>query len=250
MDNTILFQGSFSQNQVTCYYNASNQRKIDPVIEKKAKQIWAQKVDEARSQGKKMWDQPVFRLDNYEAEEQNCKLTFSTIPFSIRSCIKDFTHELVEKGEDYLPMATYSSIFIQTKDGEFVFGEKSDNYMTSKTFTYIGGVFNKEKGQRNINLFESARSEIYEELGLSQEDLESFELLGAFRSESCNVGFIFHCKLNLGMADLSKRFESRNDLELKDLHFVEKEDINMFSNEKIGKEPEIIRILENYLKNG
>lgn len=246
LKSAILFQGKFSKNDVICKFNEASSRKIDPIIEKKAQIVWQKTLLEAKEKGKKIWDQPVYRLEKYEAARKKCKLEFSTIPFSIRSSFKDYTEDLIKKGSGYLPMATYSSIFIETASGSFVFGEKSDHYMANRKFTYIGGVFNRsEEKNEQIDIFRESENEVKEELEVASTDITYFRLLGAFRSESLNVGFIFYCKLKLTDKELMKKFEDRNDNELKSLFFVKRDKVRDVGVNVIGKEPEMVDIFEN-----
>lgn len=245
MNSKILFQGNFSKNDVTCKYAEVSSRKIDPVIEEKAKKVWQQKIEEAKKDGKKVWDQSVYRLDRFHVNENMCELEFSAIPFSIRSSIKDFTNDLMKKGEEYLPMAVYSSVFIETIEGNFVFGEKSDKYVANRKYSYIGGVFNRsEEHDDGTNLFNASSNEVKEELGIEESDIEEFNLLGAFRSESCNVGFVFYCRLKLTKDEVVDKFKKGNDLELNNLFFARRKDLRDVGINKIGKEPELVDIFK------
>lgn len=245
MNSKILFQGKFSKNNVKCKYNNVSSRKIDHDIEEKTKQIWQQKIEEAKKNSKKIWDQLVYRLESFSVDGDRCELEFSTIPFSIRSSIKDFISDLIKNGDEYLPMAAYSSIFIETIDGNFVFGEKSDEYVANRKYSHIGGVFNKsEEYDGNPDLFNESSKEVKEELGIEDDDIEEIKLLGAFRSESCNVGFVFCCELKLTKDEVIEKFKKRNELELKNLFFAKREDLRDVGVNKIGKEPELVDIFE------
>lgn len=247
MNPKILFLGNFSKNEVICKYLSGSQRKIDPKIEKQAKQTWQRNLKTARKLGRKMWDQPVYRLDEYSVGGGGCRLAFSVIPFSIRSGLMDFSKELVKKGKDYFPMATYSSIFVETADGKFLFGVKSDKFLTNRHFSYIGGVFNRVDGDCfTPQLFESALNETREELGVIAKDIDEFKLIGAFRSRTFNVGFIFYCKLKHLAATAKIAFDKKHDLELKNLAIVDKDDLEDFCVNKIGKEVEMFRIFERF----
>lgn len=247
MKPKILFQASFSKNEVICEYLPESQRKIDPLIEKLAKQIWQGNLKAAQKLGKKMWDQPVYRLGNFVIDRDVCRLTFSVIPFSIRIGLMDFSDKLAKKGKDYFPMATYSSIFIETADGKFIYGVKSDKFVTNRRFSYIGGVFNRaESDGFTPPLFESAVDEVREELGVLTKDIEKFKLIGAFRSRTGNVGLIFYCKLKHSVSSAQKVFAKKHDLELKNLAIVEKSDLKDFCVNKIGKEVEMFKIFERF----
>lgn len=245
MKSKILFKGNFSKKVVTCKYNEVSFRKIDSVIEKKAKQIWQQKIQEAKDSGKKIWDQPVYRLEKFHVSQKTCELEFSTIPFSIRLSIKDYTNDLIKKGEEYLPMAVYSSIFVETNDGKFVFGEKSDRYFANRKYSYIGGVFNRsEKYDEEADFFAASCNEVKEELGIDGGDVEKISLLGAIRTESCNVALVFYCRLKLTEAEITKKFSKRNELELKSLFFAKRKNLRDVGINKISKEPELVEIFE------
>ena len=246
MDSRILFSGAYSQTDLTCIYNEKSPREIDPQIERKAKHLWNEKVQEASAKGQKIWDAKVYRLDHFEAGEK-CKLNFSTIPFSIRMGLQTCTSELASLGESFLPKATYTSVFIETDDNVFVFGSKSDKYNTTRTFTYIGGVFNHVENVET-NLFESVESEILEELGISQSEIKTLLLIGAFQSKTANVGFIFYCKLSISFETLQRICDKREDFELKTIHFVQRDDIRDFCTKRIGKEDEMVDIFDLYAK--
>lgn len=245
MISKILFQGNYSKNNVTCKYIEVSSRKIDPIIEIKVKKLWQQKVEEAKKNGKKVWDQSVYRLEKFHVNRNMCELEFSTIPFSIRSSVKDFTNDLMKKGEEYLPMAVYSSVFIETVEGNFVFGEKSDEYVANRKYSYIGGVFNRfEEHDGDVDLFNALSNEVKEELGIEESDIEEFKLLGAFRGESCNVGFVFYCRLKLTKEDVVDKFKDGSDLELNNIFFARRKDLRDVGINKIGKEPELVDIFE------
>ena len=245
MNIKVLFQGNYSNQNVTCHFNQQSPRKIDPVIEQKAVQLWQQKIQQAQEAGKKIWDQPVYRLDKFHLDQNNCVLDFSTIPFSIRTSLKDFTEDLVKKGEDYLPMAVYSSIFIETTDGVFVFGEKSDKFVANHKYGYIGGVFNQIDGFKgDPNPFVSASSEITEELGIEDNDIEEVKLLGGLKTESCNLVLVFYSKLKLNQKEVMKKFKVGNDLEMENLFFAKRGDLQEVCLHKIGKEAEFFDIFQ------
>lgn len=246
MDSRILFTGAYSQTDLTSIYNEISSRKIDPQIERKAGQLWQERVSEASKKKQKLWDASVYRLEDYDCGD-GCKLVFSNIPFSIRMGLQTCTSELLKLGGDYLPMATYTSLFIETEDHNFVFGSKSNQYNTNRTYTYIGGVFNQTENVE-IDLFESVKSEITEELGVSESMFEKLHLIGAFQSKTGNVGFIFYCKLAIKSEELQKIFNKREDYEIKSIYFVDRNDVREFCTSSIGKESEMVDIFDLYIQ--
>jgi hypothetical protein len=246
----ILFVGDFSRNRVQCKYRQISKRKVDRKIENAAKKIWQTKFRKAKAAGKKVWDQPVYRLEKFLLENNKCILEFSTIPFSVRSSIKDFTGQLLEKGDDYLPMAVYSSVFVETADGSFVFGEKSDKFLANRKFSYIGGVFNRKDKDKKVDLFAAAVNEVREELGINQKDIRDIKLVGALRSDSCNAAMVFHLRLNISQKEVISKFKRQNDNEMKDLFFTDSSNLKDVTVNKIGKETEFVNIFLYRTQNG
>lgn len=244
MTSKILVKGNFSRDDVVCEFSSVTGRKIDPEIEEKAIQIWQQKLEKAEAEGKKMWDQPVYRLDSFKISIGKCTLVLSSIPFSIRSSVQEFTQILADKGDEYLPMALYSSIFIETSDHKFIFGEKSDIYQSNRKFSYIGGVFNPPDKPLNADPFSAALNEVEEEIGIDRADIKDITLMGILKTVSGNAAMIFYCRLNLSAKEILSKFQNRKEMEMKTLFFAEKKDVRMVGVEKIGKEPEIVDIFE------
>jgi len=246
MNSAILFQGNFSKMDVTCRYISVSSRKIDPTIERKAKLRWQEILKEAKAKGKKIWDQPVYRLERFEVDLGKCVLEFSTIPFSLRTALMSYSDEISNKGTEYFPMATYSSTFVETKNGDLVYCEKSGRYMVNRKYTYIGGVFNRSEGNNEkVDLFRESLKEVIEELDINRSDIRLFRLLGAFKSETQNVGFVFYCKLNLTSNKLLKKFADRVDDELNNLIIVGKDKAYHMGVDIIGKEVEMVEIFKN-----
>ena len=246
MKTSIVFQGNFPKSNVSCTYMKTSSRKIDPVIEEKVQHFWERKVADAQKAGKKVGDQPVHRLENVSIKNGTCTLAFSAVPFRTILGIKNFIQDIEHKGEEYLTKTTFSTIFVETRDGEFLFGEKSNHYVTTRRYSYIGGVFNRDDDPSGkTDLFASASQEVQEELGVSESDFKIFNLLGASSNNFGNIGFIFHCVLKLTKAEVIQKFETNNDLELKSLFFTQKKDIRDISINKIGKEPEVVDIFFN-----
>ena len=236
MNNTILFSRKYKVDNVQFKFEEVSNRKQSEALEDKCKTEWQIMLENAEKEGKKVWDQDVFRLESFNVDT-NVNLNFSTIPFSVRYAMNKFTDDVLALGQEYYPMACDSAIFVKTADGKYVFIQKSDKLLSRRKFSFIGGVFNRAKDKtfsENNELFNSAITEINEELGIQLSIDNNLELRGAFINQTCNVCFVFEHTLELTEEQIQESFAKNHDEEVESLIFVEPNNLEDFVTNTVG----------------
>lgn len=225
-DIQVLFSGQWNSDSVSVSETTSS-RVIDQNLESVAKETWQKMLREAFATSRKLWDSEIYRLEATEISEQGLSLSFSTIPFSIRLALNKHTEQIKHLGDTYAPKGLYTSCLVTTLDNRHVFIEKSDKYFTSKKYAWVGGVLSKTEKEilSGEDLFGVTKTEVKEELGISEEDVTSIKLLSGFLSENWNVCLLFMVHLNLTALELQERFAKNSDGEAVNLFFTEKDNL-------------------------
>lgn len=228
---SILFTGEYSPEQVNIKEIPST-RKINSELEALCRQRWEEDVATATANGQLRFEGDVYRFEGILAQHDSLSLILSTIKFSIRSTINKFPDRLKVLGSDYTPKGMYSSLFITTKDGKYVFMADAGKYMGRRDVMFIGGVLSRSDQvlESGKELFEHARRECREETGCHNEDFAEIRLRAGFLTESSNICLLFSITLNLTVDELMKRFnEGKTDGEAKNLIFVDQNELATFA---------------------
>ena len=246
MINKILFKGTFKKAKVQIDLNKSTSRKINTALEKKCELVWAKTLAISEKKGYQIWDNTVYRLDKFEQTDNHLRLKLSTIPFRIRISMNQFTEELLNLGGDYYPMAMYSSVYVKTRDDNFVFVSKSNKYHKNRKYSFIGGVINNEdqKLENTKDLWECTKSEIREETGIDDDQIEEVNLKGGYINHTANVCLVFACSLTCNSKELETIFKQKHDKEVENLEFVSRESVRDFVLNKIEIQDNILDILD------
>jgi hypothetical protein len=236
MPNTIIFKRDYESNQVTIN-EVKSTRLIDQQLENDCAVEWQRNLKEAAETNKDVWDSEIYRFEGVQ-EDEGLNLTLSTVPFSVRRPMNKFTERIVELGLDYSAKGMYSSCFVITCDGNYVFTEDGGKYLNRRKYMFIGGVLSKSEKelQTGEDLFGEAQKECFEEAGCWPEDIESTILNAGFITDSCNICLIFTMTLNLTFPQLVERFNQKNDGEAKALVCVEAHEISDFARRLDEKE--------------
>lgn len=232
MENTILFTGNYNSESVIIKEKLST-RKVDPTLEDLCQKEWHNKLEEARSKDKIIWESETYRFESCELNSGSLVLSMSTVPFSIRKTMKTFRELLSQKGSEYSPLGIYSSCMVLTSDNKYIFVEDSGKYLDRKPISYIGGVLSKsEKNVQNgADLFGEAIKECCEETGCSPENIENIVLNAGLTNRGFSVCLLFSIKLNIDFATLCEFFKHNSDGEVNRLIGVNKNDLPTFLSE-------------------
>lgn len=210
MTNKTLFKGNFKPEDVIIR-EVKSTRKTDKDLEKLAAGKWQEIVEKARLENKKIWDSEVYRLEKVVSNDKTT-LYVSTIKYSARIAMREFTGEIKKLGLKYAPLGIYSSCFIKTSDNKYLFIKKSDKYFTTRKYSFVGGVLSKsEKIIKNgKDLFESVKREINEEIKVSSKNISSLILKAGYITETFNFCLVFEAKINKTYKEVIENFKRSN----------------------------------------
>lgn len=225
-DVQILFQGNYSEENVDIA-EINSTRVIDNEFESDLIASWENTLEVAKEKKQKIWDSTIYRFESSKMSSQKLHLYLSTIPFSIRLEMNKHNEKIKQLGQLYSAKGMFSSCLVKTSDDEIVFVEKSNAYVTQKKHSWVGGVFSKNEREvrSGKDLFESAKLEVIEELGVDEAHVIENILKVGYLTENWNVCFLFSVRLSLTKKELLERFKKYSDDEVKDLVFFTVENI-------------------------
>ncbi len=227
--NKIIFKGKLLPTNISIE-NVPSSRKIDQKLENLCNEKWNGLMMDAKMTGKSLWNSETYRLEMCLQKNGILFLKMATIPFSIRLGMNSFVHLVEELGLDYAAMGMFTSCFIKTADEKYIFIEKSDKYVTNKKYAFVGGVLSKTEKvlSGGEDLFGEVFKEMEEEIGVEQTDVDSNVLTRVYITENFNACILFEVKLNKTYSEIVKKFNSKNDGEVKGLIPVDTADLKTF----------------------
>jgi hypothetical protein len=215
----ILIEGSFAEEQVVASAVSDSTRAIDSVIEQKVEQIWEEMLAVARAQGRQVWNGITYRLNRIEEHEQGkLAVEFGPIDFKFREALINVPG-YYDLPEEYFRMGAYTSAFLKTCDGYFVFVRLSGRSLTYASENFVGGIIDEQDGayQHNI-LFQSLYHEIEEETSIPRARIASCTLRLVALMPTTNVSFSFFVETRDTKDAVLARFrEANHDPDIADL---------------------------------
>lgn len=244
MNPKILSDKPFKDNTYTIVHTASS-LKLEDIDKTLISANWQKFLKKAESKGSKQWDGTFYRMENIQDIVSGSKqLTFSTIKFSQVRGIKD-DPSLATK---FRANNTGTNSLIRTADGYFIFGVRNSNSMSKSKVDLIGGGLQKSELPVNnfSDVFKNEFKEIYEETGLTKEDITGMKGIGIVQSGKSNVLFAFFTQLNKTKSEVQEIFSKNNDDEMSELEFVEENVLTEYLKDKGDYRP---LTAELYFKN-
>lgn len=226
----IYFKKLFKPDDILISVLEKSNRKIDPSLEAKIKTTWTQLYKEAKKNNKVIYDGLNYRLESYEIDGENLHLTLSTFPFSIRKPLSDHRDDLEVLGPDYYANGLSIGGFIQTTDNKFVFGNKSGNTLSRNAIDFIGGTLEGIEIKTSDDLVKKNKDEILEEIGITDNEIESIQIISMVLTPGTNIIIVTHTKLNISSEQLQTNFNqsSEKDGEMSGIEIVERENLENF----------------------
>lgn len=223
-----LFKGNLRPEDVIIREVKSG-RKIDKDLEKLAAGKWQEIVEKAHLENKKVWDSEIYRLEKVISNGATT-LWVSTIKYSTRVAMREFTELIKKLGLKYAPMGMYSSCFVKTSDDKYLFIEKSDKYFTTRKYSFIGGVISKSEKiiKDDKDLFESVKREINEEIKVPSKNISSLILKAGYVTETFNFCLVFEAKLKVTVEELKEIFYKKKIDEAVNIIGIERDQLPDF----------------------
>src|SRR5690606_37617640 len=89
-------------------------------------------------------------------------------------------------------------------------------------------------------------AELFEEAGIVEENIEEIEVLGLAQSYKTYMGLVGLTKLKINKHELLNAFKKNSDVEMKNLVFIEKENLKDFvENKLVDYRNQVLNLLDN-----
>lgn len=206
-------------------------RVIDPALELTCSNLWQEMLLDAKKKKKELWNSEIYRFESVIIKDGIINLKISTIPFSIVLPInkkiradKDFDTKLA-------PLSMFTSCFVRTIDNKYIFLKKSDKYYSTKKISFIGGTLSKTEKiiATGYDLFNEAKKEIKEEIGLNDSDIANLVLKGGYVTENFGFCMLFEAVLSCDFNTAKNKFKLNSDGEGLDIIGVDDEELNRYT---------------------
>ena len=246
----ILAAGPFKPENVKIKLNPKSKRKINPEIEKSCKKIWKDFYKKSKQEGKVIYDGTSYRLDQLYQKGKSLEVEISKVKFSIKKPLNIQIDKLEKHGFEYFPNTIAIGGPLHTKDDKFIFGKKSGNTVSLTNIDFIGGVAETDTKLANgKDLLKVVEKEMYEEVNVPSNQVDSYQFLGVILSPWANVIFVIIPVLKITFKEVLNLFKDRTDPELSRLIVVEKENIIDYLGNLDGYKPQAAKLLVdlNYL---
>ena len=180
----------------------------------------------------------MYRLEGFERTNTSLQLDLSTIEVKEVHASNRLPSER-EMGEEYRTSNIFVASLIETRDGKFLFGRTNTNTLMAGRIDLIGGSLSKtERPVSDANdLFNSALSEIQEELNIDASVVGTGHLCAMLRTPRSYVGLIFSVQLNIDFLEFERHFRGRDNDEITEVIAVDRQQISSFLEVQTGYLP-------------
>ncbi len=231
----IITDRTFDQNTFKVKH-VESRIELSPEQQSLINESWQTFLHEAQKKGSTPWDGTYYRLESLDSVSNQLEL--STIKYS---AIKGLTHnqDLSLIPLESRPNHISTASLIKTKDNLFVFGVRNSNTMSSYSIDLFGGSLQPDELEVNStkDIFDTQLKENKEELGISQNEIESMKGIGVILSSKYNVIFVFYTQLSITKEELLAIFRNNNDDEMVDLEFIQEENLESYLSDKGSYRP-------------
>jgi hypothetical protein len=225
----VILKKAFKAQDINIKRNKISSRKIDPVLENKAKSQWEEIVKKSEQEGTKIWDGTYYRLDNVsEIKNGSNEFKLSTIKYSLVKAYRGLSEEN-NLTEDQYTYHINTGGLIKTTDNFYIFGNKGSDF-NNPIIDFIGGGLQEDEliVETGNDIERNVFKEIKEEVNLEIEEIKESEIIGILLAKSMAIIIIFEVDLKLTKEEVQIKFDERVEDEIKSLVFVPEKDIKDF----------------------
>jgi len=217
----IIAQGPFSPDQLVMSYNPSMRMKILPQTQAWMDTLWRQKLAEAKVQGTRLFDAPLFRF--VKASVQDATLHIIVGDTSYKEYVTTRVPEFASgRARHELGNALSVCSVVETSDNYILLDRREGVDVYVGRYHVIGGFF-----ERNLDMassrysqpdpFAAIQREIREETGIRSEDISEQYCLGVvYDLTTPHAEICFLTRLGIPLSEALMR--QPEDDEIKQLH--------------------------------
>lgn len=221
----------------------------EPEIQSQIDKLWEEKVKESEEKWSKLWDWNNYRLVDYKIDDWILLLEVWFVKYRniwASSIIIDQINNLSKKNRWN---GMFVAWLIKSKDNYYILGERSWRYLRKEwELEVLGWVLQPDDIIVNTvwDIYSCLLKELKEEGWIDKIHIIDKKFLWIIRGTNLNFWLIFFIELNLNKEQIIEKFNESNDLEMKNLVFVNESEIEEFLNNESIKDWEIVNNLWLY----
>jgi 8-oxo-dGTP pyrophosphatase MutT (NUDIX family) len=204
----ILVQGLYRQDQFTIVYNPTLRMPKTAEIERWMESLWQEKLAQAKVQGTRLFDAPLFRF--VSAQSTGAQLTLTIGDTSYKEYVTTRTPEFTRAHprQDLGNALSVCSV-IETSDEVILLEKRQGVDVYVGRYHVIGGFFERmldtDQGKQP-DPFAAMRREIREETGIQADDIRDQHCLGiVYDVTTPHAELCFLTRLHIPLAEVQKR---------------------------------------------
>lgn len=218
---SILMQGRFAPDAVRVIFD-ERERPSTPALNALIEAEWAPRLAEAQRENRLLFNGELLRYMSHRVIEAPRQFELTVGP----TCYRDFVGtnlynnvRVAEFGWESFSNPVGTTATLLTRDGRICYGRRSMQVAFHAGYVHtFGGAL--EPGDRDaagaIDVFDSVRRELHEEVGLRADELDSLICVGLIRdTEILQPELLFEARVPLTTAELIERW---SEAEARDEH--------------------------------
>jgi len=204
----ILAQGLYRPDQLTITYDPALRMPKTAAIADWMESLWQEKLLQARAQGTRLFDAPLFRFISVQATDEHLTLTLGDTSYReyVTTRVPEFA--LAHSRQDLGNALSVCSV-IETSDEAILLEKRQGVDVYVGRYHVIGGFFERtldiDQGE-GPDPFAAMRREIREETGIQADDIRDQYCLGVvYDVTTPHAEVCFLTRLHIPLAEVHKR---------------------------------------------
>lgn len=196
-----------------------------PIIDKEWKNL--QKTSKGA-----LWNGKIYRLAKYKITRDKITLYLGILDFKVHWAtpfLKEFFLDLPFFSR---PNGLFTSCYLETSDGQFIFSQKSQSSILAYELNLIGGSLNSDEFiiHQPEDLWLSCMKEITEETKLKKDYIKLDSGVGIYLTDNLRIGIFWKASLFLDSKEILSQIKVNE--EHRQLIFLSKEEFRRFLKKK------------------
>lgn len=228
----ILARGVFRPDQLIITYRPALRMPTSPAIQAWMDSLWARRLAEAQERGVPLFDAPLYRFVDVEAQEDgNLHVTLGDTGYKeyVTTRAPEFS---AGKDRQELGNALAVCSVVETSDGYILLDKRRGVDVYVGRYHVIGGFFEREldrleNGQPDP--FGAIRREMREETGIQQADIAEQYCLGlVYDLATPHAELCFLTRLHIPLAEVRRRIPEENEIKRLEVLYVTEQSLQEF----------------------